>query len=154
MAADHKSTQLTNIDAGTHNSAGTYVFGPPEKPCFRGTLAFGAGVMAKSETAAMVRLPAGVIPYMCWLLVSESLGSSKIEIGIEGTAAKYRASATYTEATQWTPFMLEAALDDGALASVSGQDYSEEIWITNSADAAFPTTTGGAIELVFECIRP
>lgn len=152
--ADYKSTQLTALDLGTHLSAGTYKVGSPHRPIFRGTLAFGTGIMAKSEDAAMVRLPAGVLPWQVGILVSESLSTAEFSIGITGTTAKYKALGTQTNAVGWVWYMLESALDDGVLAAVSGQDFAEEILITNDATAAFPTTTGGSINMAFECIVP
>ena len=148
MAATYKSTQLTNIDAGTHQAAAAYQVGSRERPIFRGTLAFGTTVMAKSEDVEMVRLPIGVIPFMCWILVSESLGSAKMAIGITGATGKYMAAATFTTADRWVPFMLESAFDDGALTAI------ESILVTNDTTAAFPTTTGGSINMAFECLVP
>lgn len=148
MAADYFSTQLTSIDAGTHLAAGSYQVGSPERPIFRGTLAFGTGIMAKSETAAMVRIPKGFLPWTIGILVSESLGSAEFSLGISGTAAKYKALGVQTGAVGWVYYMLESALDDGVLSAI------EEIWITNDATAAFPTTTGGSINMAFECIVP
>lgn len=148
MAADYLSTQLTAIDAGTYQTAGTYKVGGPFRPMFLGTLAFGTGIMAKSEDAGMVRLPIGVIPFQVGILVSESLGSAKYSIGITGTTAKYRALAVQTDLTGWLWFMLETAWDDDPLTAI------EEVMITNDATAAFPTTTGGSINMAFECLVP
>ena len=148
MAADFKSVQLTNIDAGTHQGAGAYKVGSPHRPIFLGTLAFASAVMAKSKTAAMVRLPIGVIPFQVGILISESLGSSKISIGKSGAATKYRLVATETGILGWNWFMLEAAWDDAPLTA------EEEVWITNDGSADFPTTSGGAIDMAFECLVP
>lgn len=143
MAADYFSTQLTSLDAGTHLGAGDYKQGFYSRPIFRGTFDL-AGAIAKSETLAMVRLPIGAIPYMCWLLSSVTLNTAVVSIGISGTAAKYRALATFTTAGQWVPFMIPASMT--ALTAV------EEIWITNDATAAVPTS--GDLEMAFECIMP
>lgn len=147
-APTYYSTQLTAIDAGTYQNAGTYVTGSRDRPMFHGTLAFGTAIMAKSEDVSMVRLPIGVIPFQVGILVSESLGSSAFSIGISGTTAKYKALGTQTGAVAWVWYMLESAWDDGALSAV------EEIRITNDATAAFPTTSGGSINMAFECLVP
>ena len=149
MAADYKSVQLTAIAAGTHLAAGLYKTGSHDRPMFHGHLAFGTGIMAASETAAMVALPIGVIPFQIGILVSESLGSAKFSLGISGTAAKYKALGTQTDLTTWVWYMLETAWDAyGANTAI------EEIWITNDATAAFPTTTNGSINMAFECLVP
>ena len=149
MAADYSSVQLTAIAAGTHLGAGRYITGSPARPTFHGELAFGTGIMAKSETAAMVSLPIGVIPFKIGILVSESLGSAKFSIGISGTSAKYKALGTQTDLTGFVEYMLETAWD-----AYGPNTAVEEIWITNDATAAFPTTTGGSINMAFECLRP
>jgi hypothetical protein len=147
-APTYYSTQLTAIDAGTYQGAGTYIAGTEERPLFLGTLAFGSGIMAKSEDVAMVRLPKGIITLQVGILVSESLGSAAFSIGILGTTAKYKALGTQTGATGWIWYMLESAWDDGPLTA------AEEIRITNDATAAFPTTSGGSINMAFECLVP
>ena len=148
MAADFFSNQLTNIDAGTHQAAGAYKVGSPHRPIFLGTLALGTAIMAKSKTAAMVRLPIGVIPYRIGLLITESLGSAVIALGISGTAAKYSVAATQTGIIFWNMYMLAAAFSTTPLTAI------EEIWITNDATAAFPTTSGGSVTMAFECLVP
>ena len=151
MAADFVSTQLTAIDAGgasAHLAAGNYILGTMERPIYHGRLDFDTGVLAKSKTAAMVRLPIGIIPMKVGILLSESSGSAKFSIGISGAGAKYRALATQTDATGIIYYQLESAYDDGALTAI------EEIWITNDATADFPTTSGGGVDLFFECLWP
>ena len=147
MAADFFSAQLTLIDAGTHQGAGSYAVGDPYRPLFLGTLAFGASIMEDTETAAMVRLPIGVIPFQVGILVSESLGSATYEIGISGTPAKYRADGVQTDLTGWIWHMLETSWDDNPLTAI------EEVWITVDT-ANFPTTSGGSINMAFECLVP
>ncbi len=148
MASDYFSVQLTAIAAGTHLGAGAYKVGSSERPIFRGTLAFGTGIMAKSEDADMVALPIGVLPWSVGILVSESLGSAEFSIGITGTTAKYKALGAQTGAVGWVYYMLESALDNGVLTA------AETIIITNDATAAFPETSGGSINMAFECIVP
>ncbi len=147
-AATYFSTQLTKIDAGTHQGAGSYAVGDPYRPMFLGTLAFGSTVMAKQEEVAMVRLPIGVIPFQVGILVSESLGSAVYSIGISGTLAKYRALLVQTDLTGWIWHMLETSWDDDPLTAIN------EVWITNDNTANFPTTTGGSINMAFECLVP
>ncbi len=148
MAADFTSVQLTAIAAGTHLAAGAYKVGSDDRPIFLGTLAFGSGIMAKSKDVAMVTLPIGVRPFQVGILVSESLGSAEISIGPTGTTAKYKALGTHTGAVGWIYYMLESAWDDDPLTAVG------EVWITNDGNAAFPTTTGGSINMAFECLVP
>jgi hypothetical protein len=148
-AATYSSVQITAIAAGTHLGAGRYKTGSDDRPIFHGELAFGTGIMAKSEDAAMVSLPIGVIPFQVGILVSESLGSAKFSIGIVGTTAKYRALAVQTNLASWVWYMLETAWD-----AYGPNTAVEEIRITNDATAAFPTTSGGSINLAFECLVP
>ncbi len=147
MAVDYTSVQLTAIAAGTHLGAGVYKVGSPHRPIFLGTLAFGSTIMAKQEDAAMVSLPIGVIPFQVGILTSESLGGAKFSIGPTGTTAKYRALATHIVLDRWVWYMLETAWDDDPLTAI------EEVWITVDT-ANFPTTTGGSINMAFECLVP
>ena len=81
----------------------------------------------KSKSHHMFTAPAGFVPLMLFMN-GPTLASSKIGVGISGTAAKYRASGIFT-----------AISEIAMLANLSAALATDtEIWVTNSADDVFP----------------
>lgn len=82
---------------------------------------------AKSKSHNMFTAPSGFMPLLLFM-VGPTFSTAKIAVGIDGTAAKYRASATFSAVSEIA--MLAAV--NVALAS------DTEIWVTNDATAVFP----------------
>lgn len=84
---------------------------------------------AKSKSHHMFTAPAGFVP-LGLFLNGPTLAGAKIGVGIDGTSAKYRVSAVFTDV--WELAML--ANLSTALAS------DTEIWVTNDGTAIFPAS--------------
>jgi len=87
---------------------------------------------AKSKTIDFFTIKAGEIPYIFGFLTDTSLGSAKVSVGISGSAAKYRASATYTTTDTVTWF--------NAAATHTALTADEEILVSNDGTAALPAS--------------
>ena len=132
MAANYRSDQLTSLDTvGAQLDPGLWGAKVQVYPSRIDLSAVTAG-WDKLETAHMFTFKAGDIPLAIGLIAGVSLSSAKIEIGISGTAGKYRASATFTAVN----IMDIVMIPDWAVLSAD-----EEVWVTNSNDADMPTTT-------------
>lgn len=84
---------------------------------------------AKSKSFHMFTAPLGFVPLLLFM-VSPTLGSAKISVGIDGAAAKYRTAATFTAVT-------EVKIKDDVLAALASDT---EIWVTNDATATLPAS--------------
>lgn len=142
MAADYKSAQLTDIDAGTLLDANEYMLDMGDYVTFIGTLTL--ATQAKSKSVAFVRIPKGYTPARMRRYTDTSLGSSKIAIGYSGSSAAYLAEATFTTTNQPV---------EGLNVAVVAPTTSEvEVWATNSADASFPAS--GTFRIEIDAIKP
>ena len=131
-AATYNSAQITSLDTvGAQLGPGLWGSKVMVYPSRIDLSAVSAG-WDKSEDTHMFTYKAGDIPLAIGLIAGVSLGSSKIAIGISGTAAKYRASAAFTPVN----IMDIVMIPDWAVLSAD-----EEVWVTNSNDADMPTTT-------------
>ena len=132
MAATYNSAQLTSLaTAGAELGPGLYNAG---LRFYYGRIDLSAITDGwdKSETAAMFTFKAGDIPLAIGLIAGVSLGSAKVSIGPTGTAAKYRALATFTSVN----IMVFHTISAPAVLTAD-----EEVWVTNDATADMPTTT-------------
>lgn len=101
---------------------------------------FALAAQASGDTLTLGKIPAGASITRIDMTASASLGTSTVAIGIAGTAAKYRAAATFTTVDVPTSVGPGAAVkDDAALAA-------EETLIATIGVAALP----GAGQLVFD----
>lgn len=66
--------------------------------------------IAVADIIVWGRLPKGAVPLVSFLDTSVTLATSTIDVGIEGTAAKFRAAAVLTTVDVPQPFMKAAAL--------------------------------------------
>lgn len=125
------------VQAGVNSSAGLDpgVWAKGNCDVYYGQLTLTS--QAKSKSHHMFTAPSGFIP-LALFMSGPTLSTAKIAVGIDGTAAKYRASAVFTAV--WEIAMLAAT--SVVLAS------DTEIWVTNDATAVFPaagTLTVGMI---------
>lgn len=97
---------------------------------FRATVTLAS--QADGDTIVLAKLPAGFAFAYGIINASATLGSSTIAIGVNGTAGKYRAAATFTAAAP-TLFGAVAAVDDAALTA-------EETVIATVGTAALPSS--------------
>jgi hypothetical protein len=89
----------------------------------------------------LAQVPAGYAFAYGILNASATLGSSTIAVGIAGTAAKYRAAATFTAAAP-TLFGVSTAVDDAPLSA------QETVILTNTT-AALPSSGTLIVDLYF-----
>lgn len=92
--ANTQGARMTQLAAGTTPGPGL-VDGTPR--CFVEEIALAS--QAISDTIEVARLPKGAVPLYGVVVSSVSLGASTLEIGVSGTAAKYRAAATLAVTT-------------------------------------------------------
>ena len=131
--------------SGTSGTTGTIDGSPVVKPnatlgamarlrISRGSYTLQASAVTTSDTLSICVMPAGAL-FMFGLLSSGvTLGSSTLAIGISGTAAKYRAAATFTAVNTPTPFGVASAM-----ASQTPLTGDERV-IGTIAAANLPTT--------------
>lgn len=86
---------------------------------------------AISDTIEVARLPKGAVPLYGVVVSSVSLGTATLQIGVSGTAAKYRAAATLAVTT---PELFGAA---GGVGQALG---AEETVIVTVGTAALPAS--------------
>lgn len=106
---------------------------------FRATITLAS--QADGDTVVLAQVPAGYAFAYGILNASATLGSSTIAIGVAGTAAKYRAAATFTAAAP-TLFGLSTAVDDAPLTA------QETVILTNTT-AALPSSGTLIVDLYF-----
>lgn len=106
---------------------------------FRATITLAS--QADGDTVVLAQVPAGYAFAYGIINASATLGSSTVAIGIAGTAAKYRAAATFTAAAP-TLFGLSTAVDDAPLTA------QETVILTNTT-AALPSSGTLIVDLYF-----
>ena len=106
---------------------------------FRATITLAS--QADGDTVVLAQVPAGYAFAYGILNASATLGSSTIAVGIAGTAAKYRAAATFTAAAP-TLFGVSTAVDDAPLSA------QETVILTNTT-AALPSSGTLIVDLYF-----
>ena len=106
---------------------------------FRATITLAA--QADGDTVVLARVPAGHAFAYGIINASATLGSSTVAIGVAGTAAKYRAAATFTAAAP-TLFGAVAAVDDAPLTA-------PEVVILTNTTAALPGSGTLVVDLYY-----
>lgn len=123
--AQYLSNELAGTTTGTSTSAA--VGYKPKASVYQARLkrlraTITLASQTTSDTLALGNLPVGAVFAFGVLNADTSLGSSTLAIGISGTAAKYRAAATFTSTDTPTFFgkaAEAAAADTGASAEIA-----------------------------------
>lgn len=95
-------------------------------------------------TIGVAFIPRGSRIHRIGMNTDTSLGSTTVEIGILGTVAKYRASATFTTTDQWVWNELNAALDV--------QLTADEVILLTTATATLPASGRLLIRTEFKAV--
>jgi hypothetical protein len=108
--------------------------------CLQATFNLASAVQANGDVLTLGQLPANARIKSIKMTASVSLGTSTVAIGIAGTAAKYRAAATFTVVD------VPTIVGPGAVAKGAAANSVAETLIATVSTAALP----GAGTVVFE----
>jgi len=109
---------------------------------FRATVTMAS--QASGDTIVLAKVPAGYAFAYGVINASATLGTATVAVGIDGTAGKYRAAATFTAAAP-TMFGVSTAVDDAPLSA-------EETVIATVGTAALPSS--GTLIIDLYCSAP
>lgn len=100
---------------------------------------------ADGDTVVLARIPAGSVFAYGIINTDTSLGSSTVAVGISGTAAKYKAAATFTATNTPTLFGKTAPSGFSATETLT----ADEIVLLTNTTAALPSSGTLVIDLYF-----
>lgn len=105
------------------------------------SIALDAKTVLIGDTIRWGKLPKGAVPLYGLLVTDTSLGTATIDVGVDGTAAKFRAAAVFTATDTPTMFGKADAL---------GVAMTAERWLQSVvAVANLPTTAGARLVCIF-----
>ena len=96
---------------------------------------------ADGDTVTLAKVPAGYAFAYGVMTASDSLGSSEVAVGVDGTPAKYRASAVFTDTD--TPTMF------GGAAAIAGDPLTDAEDVILTVDAAALPSSGTLVVDLF-----